>query len=175
MLATEQLIKYATFNVWANQQFVNWLQNQPDALLNQHTPGSFPSLAETLNHIWSAEYIWLKRIRPESDADFPKHPFNGPAAEMTGKLLANSAEFLANLEGREEAWFHEKMPFKSFLFGEYEATRIEAVHHCLNHSTFHRGQLVTMGRALGLTNPPSTDYLAWIRQKNSQSSKSITA
>jgi uncharacterized damage-inducible protein DinB len=30
--------------------------------------------------------------------------------------------------------------------------------HCMNHSTYHRGQIVTMGRNLGFTDAPMTDY-----------------
>jgi len=36
----------------------------------------------------------------------------------------------------------------------------------MNHGTFHRGQLVTMGRSLGLTDPPKTDFIHYLREKN---------
>jgi uncharacterized damage-inducible protein DinB len=34
--------------------------------------------------------------------------------------------------------------------------------HCANHSTYHRGQLVTMLRQAGAA-PPNTDYTQFIR------------
>lgn len=34
--------------------------------------------------------------------------------------------------------------------------------HCANHSTYHRGQLVTMLRQVGVA-PPNTDYTQFVR------------
>ena len=39
-----------------------------------------------------------------------------------------------------------------------ELARYEFIQHMINHSTYHRGQLVTMGRVLGITDAPGTDY-----------------
>jgi uncharacterized damage-inducible protein DinB len=35
------------------------------------------------------------------------------------------------------------------------------LHHVFNHCTYHRGQLVTMLRQLGVEKLPSTDFIAW--------------
>jgi uncharacterized damage-inducible protein DinB len=37
--------------------------------------------------------------------------------------------------------------------------------HCINHQSFHRGQLVTFARQLGITDIPSTDYIVYLREK----------
>jgi uncharacterized damage-inducible protein DinB len=41
-----------------------------------------------------------------------------------------------------------------------EATRgrFDFIQHAMNHSTYHRGQLVTIGRNLGYIDAPMTDY-----------------
>ncbi len=39
----------------------------------------------------------------------------------------------------------------------------EAVLHCMNHSTFHRGQLITIFRQLGFKKLFSTDLIAFSR------------
>ncbi|MFK5047672.1 DinB family protein, partial [Klebsiella pneumoniae] len=39
----------------------------------------------------------------------------------------------------------------------------KTVHHVMNHSTYHRGQIVTMLRQLGVTQIPQSDYIAFIR------------
>ncbi len=38
--------------------------------------------------------------------------------------------------------------------------------HVFNHGTYHRGQLVTMLRQLGVENIPATDFIVWSREKN---------
>jgi uncharacterized damage-inducible protein DinB len=37
--------------------------------------------------------------------------------------------------------------------------------HLFNHSTCHRGQIVTMLRQLGVEKIPSTDFIEWSRKK----------
>ena len=34
----------------------------------------------------------------------------------------------------------------------------EYIMHYANHSTYHRGQVITIGRSLGFTDAPMTDY-----------------
>jgi uncharacterized damage-inducible protein DinB len=38
--------------------------------------------------------------------------------------------------------------------------------HLFNHGTYHRGQLVTMLRELGIEKIPPTDFIVWSRRKN---------
>ncbi|MFZ1749342.1 MAG: DinB family protein [Saprospiraceae bacterium] len=40
---------------------------------------------------------------------------------------------------------------------------LHIIHHVFNQGTYHRGQLVTMGRALGFLHPPSTDFIHFKR------------
>jgi uncharacterized damage-inducible protein DinB len=39
-----------------------------------------------------------------------------------------------------------------------KAARSEYLLQVLNHSTYHRGQVITIGRNVGLTDAPMTDY-----------------
>jgi uncharacterized damage-inducible protein DinB len=41
----------------------------------------------------------------------------------------------------------------------------EIIMHCMNHSTFHRGQIVTMLRTAGVTNLFSTDLITYYRER----------
>jgi len=40
--------------------------------------------------------------------------------------------------------------------------------HCMNHSTYHRGQIITLLRELGATEIPGTDMIAYIREIKKQ-------
>ena len=37
--------------------------------------------------------------------------------------------------------------------------------HVFNHGTYHRGQLVTILRELGVEKIPQTDFIVWSRKK----------
>jgi len=37
--------------------------------------------------------------------------------------------------------------------------------HVFNHGTYHRGQLITMARQLGVEKLQQTDFIIWSRKK----------
>jgi uncharacterized damage-inducible protein DinB len=41
----------------------------------------------------------------------------------------------------------------------------QSFQHLANHGTYHRGQVVTMLRQLGVTTVPSTDLIAFYRER----------
>ena len=51
---------------------------------------------------------------------------------------------------------------KGIQFSSYS----ETILHCINHSTYHRGQIITMLRQLGQNNLLSTDYITYCRGIN---------
>ena len=59
----------AEYNVWANQQFVNWLSAKSDELLYKEVPSSYSSIIKTLNHIWSSQEYWWGMIAQTTDID----------------------------------------------------------------------------------------------------------
>jgi len=46
--------------------------------------------------------------------------------------------------------------------GERVTAIADMIHHCMNHSTYHRGQLITIGRQAGLQDPPRTDFIYYV-------------
>jgi uncharacterized damage-inducible protein DinB len=43
--------------------------------------------------------------------------------------------------------------------------RFEMLQQCFNHGTYHRGQIVTLGRNLKITDAPATDYFFYLEEK----------
>lgn len=148
----------AAYNCWANQQLVDWLQEKPVELMEQLVPSSFPSLKETLVHIWDTERFWLSVLQQvPPPLSFRIHGFTGCVEDVFTELAAQSEKLAAYVESLTEAELQEHVHFDTpWVSGT--RTRIEFIQHCLNHSTYHRGQLVTIGRNVGLTDAPMTDY-----------------
>ncbi|MBC7826979.1 MAG: damage-inducible protein DinB, partial [Chitinophagaceae bacterium] len=42
---------------------------------------------------------------------------------------------------------------------EANLSRCEYLQHLVSHGTYHRGQIVTIGRNVGMTDAPMTDYI----------------
>jgi uncharacterized damage-inducible protein DinB len=152
------MINYAQFNLWANKAFADWLKTKPTDILNREVHSSFPSIIKTIVHIWDTERFWLSVLKTlPPPVSFRYKPFEGTDEEgFNGFLhqseeLANYVTLLTEFDLLEEcvldtSWEKERLP------------KYEFIHHCLNHSTYHRGQIITIGHNTGITDAPITDY-----------------
>ncbi|MEO6038616.1 MAG: DinB family protein, partial [Saprospiraceae bacterium] len=156
---------YAYFNVWANRRLVDWLRDQTPELLEKETPSSFPSLKQTFLHIWSAEKVWMERLQQVPILGFLQLTFQGSSEEVLDGLLGNAEELAAYINSLDAPDLDLECDFRLLNGTEDRRPRSEMILHCLQHSTYHRGQIVTMARALGLTDPPNTDYMRYLRER----------
>ena len=154
---------YARYNTWANTRITEAFSTLSEEKMNQPVETSFPSARLTFQHIWNAELIWLNRLQGVSLSTFPEHPAGQTSSELFEGLLRMSADFMNFIENQPEEFFQKEFHFKTITSGEYSQRAFEMIHHCLNHSTYHRGQLVTIGRQLGLTKVPATDMIQYYR------------
>lgn len=163
MTAQDLLRDFAAYNVWANTELVTWLIEQPDALLEQETPSSFPNIRQTLLHIWDVESSWLEDLMGLPNAASWQEAFAGSTQELFAGLLGKSIEFEVYVQVLSPAELEASCTYPRYDGALETRTRVEIIQHCMNHSTYHRGQLVTMARQLGLTNLPETDFIKYLR------------
>jgi uncharacterized damage-inducible protein DinB len=134
-----------------------------DSGLDKEITSSFPSLRKTVYHIWDAEYIWIKRLKGESLSDWPSKYFSGNFSEAIDKILSNDGAFLDYVEQLSETQLAELYTYKNVEGKTFTNPGWEMILHCMNHSTYHRGQVVTLLRQLGVKDIPSTDFIAFCR------------
>lgn len=157
MNTSNTLESYATYNRWANEQLFNWIKTAKNNQLNQEIESSFNSLKATIEHIFNAEYGWLTTLNEESWQSAPNYENMDhflTAFIQNSIAFENKVIFIASQDGFEE---------NRYLGKDNKATSLsDIILHVFNHSTFHRGQLITIGRQVGLKNPPRTDYIYFI-------------
>lgn len=151
---------YASYNRWANEQFVTWLSGASEEQLFRDVESSFNSLEKTLLHLWNTEHFWLQTLEGEPWGYPLGRDFEGSPEELFEGWLDTSRNF----ENFVRAMSEEELAGDRSLGKDREPTAVEAiVLHLFNHATYHRGQLITIGRQMGLTDPPRTDYIYYIR------------
>jgi uncharacterized damage-inducible protein DinB len=161
MRSTEEVAKLLDYNRWANARTLESVAPLAQEELDRKLGGSFPSVRETLVHIYGAEWIWLERWRGTSPKGLP------------------SPGELETLEGLKERWARVEEERSQFarglsadrlgqtisyfnLAGEGRKNRLgELFVHVVNHSSYHRGQVATMLRQLG-RKALSTDYVLYL-------------
>ena len=146
---------YANYNLWANTTLLSWLKSKPVAELEQEVASSFPSIKLTLLHIWQTERYWLAIIKKQ---DQPPHSeFTGTVQDVFDALLKTSGELATHISTMTDETVQERTFIESPWFS-CDFRNFEYIVQVANHSTYHRGQVITIGRHLGYTDAPMTDY-----------------
>lgn len=149
---------YVAYNAWANTTLISWLNTKSDALMDKIVPSSFPSIKETLIHIWDTERFWLSVIQQvPAPTSFREVQFEGSVQDIFRNLEKCSEAFHSFTNSLSDDLLVEEVSFYT-PYVEGTRSRFEFIHHAMNHSTYHRGQLITIGRNLGLTDAPMTDF-----------------
>lgn len=159
------LSKYSLYNIWANQRVCDFVKkNLSEEQLNNEIISSFPSIKKTLFHIWDAEMIWLFRIKGESLKGFPSNEFKGTTVEGIKLLIQNSKTLSDLIISKDDSFFYSDLKYSNLKGIQFESKASDVVQHVMNHSTYHRGQSITMLRQLGFSDLFSTDYISFCRE-----------
>jgi uncharacterized damage-inducible protein DinB len=156
---------HAAYNQWANDVLLKVVKTLDATKQQKEIISSFPSVYSPLLHILSAETIRWQRMH------------NEPQTARTLKDAGLSCEAILDGILRQDKWGAEWVTtlqteqlqsmtdYKTSKQEYFEQPLWEILMHLFNHSTYHRGQLVTMLRQLGITQLPGTDVLLWYRNK----------
>jgi uncharacterized damage-inducible protein DinB len=148
---------YVVYNSWANQKLVAWLKTKPADLIEWEVPSSFPSIRLTLLHIWDTQRFWMSVLSQSAKPQSFRNGFDGTVQDIFEGIMQQSEAFSSYAQSLTE----EQLTADCILETPWVngvRPRFEFIQHCVNHSTYHRGQLVTIGRNLGFTDAPMTDY-----------------
>lgn len=150
-----ELLRY---NAWANGRVLATVAPLEPNQFTQPLGGSFPSLQATLTHMLWAEWLWLERWQGRS----PKQVF--AAAEFPS--VSSLGDRWRQVQSAQKAFLESIAPEQLQVVVRYTNLRGEAweyplwrqLYHLFSHSSYHRGQVTTMLRLLGVK-PETTDFL----------------
>jgi uncharacterized damage-inducible protein DinB len=161
----ELLHQYAAHNLWANKQLIDVINQLTPAQIQQQITSSFPGIFKTVLHLLDAESMWWQRLKLKEHVERPSETFTGDFSELQQRLITQSTLY--------EQWTGSLLDHQLQHVFAYQRSKTEqqkqpvyqALLHIFNHGSYHRGQLVTMLRQLGITTIPQTDFNAYLRQK----------
>ncbi len=155
------------FNSWANRRTLDSCASLTPEQFTRDLGSSFRSVRDTLAHIYGAEWLWLERwherVPPAlpSAADFPD------LETLRARWAQHERNLHAYIDSLTPAELGRVIKYKNTRGTPFEGPIGPMLNHVLHHSTYHRGQIVTLLRQLG-AKPVSTDLIAFYRERAGQ-------
>lgn len=140
---------------------MDWLNQITDEQWEQVNVSSFPSIRQTAVHIASAEKIWVDFWIGAADPVYLSTNFAGTKNELLAIWTAASNGLESYINSHPE---EELMRPVSFIYPNGNTGQMryyQTFAHIVNHSTYHRGQLVTLLRQAGYSQFSSIDLATY--------------
>jgi uncharacterized damage-inducible protein DinB len=163
-LHTEDFRLLYDYNGWANHRVLNASAALSEEQFTRDLGSSFPSVRDTLVHIFGVEWLWLERWHGRSHdaippaSDFPNHEAVG---RRWTEIERNLLDYVASLTPDDIQRVVEHQTTR----GVSQAQPLwQMLQHVVNHGTYHRGQVTSMLRQLG-AHAEATDLILFYRQR----------
>jgi len=153
-----QIIELYSYDHWANEKLLSAVSQLEQEEFLEDLASSFKSIRDTLVHYLGAEELWLSRWMGEQGRtlltpdDFPTF----------SSLVHRGDDFNHHLQGflvsLTEEDLMEEISYTNTKGIDCSLVLWKQMLHVTNHSSYHRGQVVTMLRQLKKT-PPSLDMI----------------
>jgi uncharacterized damage-inducible protein DinB len=158
------------YHYWARDRVLDSAARLTPEQFVRDTGSSFKSVRNTLVHLYSADWGWYQLWQSVSPS-----PTAMPQCDQ-----------FPDLDTIRLAWTAHEAKVRAFLnsLGEADVSRIIACHtgngsaasfsigqmvqHVVNHGSYHRGQLTTMFRQLGIEDVHSMDLIRYYREHSAR-------
>jgi len=157
----QEITQLMAFNRWANQWFFEALSQLPAEQYGRDLQSSHGGIHGTLAHIIGVERGWLSRWQGKNEAGTAATNQLHSLAELRAfweDVCDEMGQFLAALDDRKL----QATLTTTARTGSHTTSYWQMIQHVVDHSTYHRGQIVTMLRQLGVM-PPSTGLIRFYR------------
>lgn len=146
------------YTAWANHRIVEACAEVPEAELARDLGGSFPSILAVLGHVTASDWMWMERWHGRSPTAFPAHIDTTSLGALSLQWRAIQDRRLEWIHTLDEADLGDIVHYRNTAGVAHERPLSELLFHVVNHSTYHRGQVVVYLRQLGHA-APSTDLI----------------
>lgn len=158
----QHVIRLLRYHIWAHATLFAHLRSLPEAMYTRASPSSFPSVHDTLVHLYVVDMGWFSLL---SDPHYlpSRETYLVFLAQTEGKNLAGMETLLEALHAQLLAFMERQDPARELLYGGRSYSYADVVTHIVNHGAYHRGNISTILRQLGQEGV-ATDYSKYVYQ-----------
>lgn len=147
-------------NDWAWGRLIALCGGLRDEQLDRPFEMGEGSLRETINHLWSAERVWLDRWKRSAAPRYRGSSVGVSVAQLVDEYRSLATERTEFLAGMTDAALDEVIEYKNTKGTPNAFALGDMLLHVTNHGVHHRAQAVNMLRHLGAEIPkPGLDYI----------------
>jgi uncharacterized damage-inducible protein DinB len=154
------------FNTWANHRILDACGALTAEQFTKDLGSSFPSVRDTLGHIYGAEWIWLERWNGRTPtgglpkaADFPD------LASLRTRWAEHERALDAFVSGLDNDKLNAELETRTLDGTPYKQPLWQMMQHVVNHGSYHRGQVTAFLRQLG-HKAVATDLIRFYRERS---------
>jgi uncharacterized damage-inducible protein DinB len=157
---------FAHYNQWANARLYRMAEILPDEAYRRGVGVFFGSLHGTLNHLLTADRIWMHRLTHTGD-----HPQRLNAIvfdDFPSLRVAREAEdqrIVGFVEGLSDTDIEKMWDYRTLNGTPVSQPLGDILAHLFNHQTHHRGQAHAILTVLGVSEPDPLDLLIMQREQ----------
>lgn len=164
-MSPDEMQQLYNFNAWANRRILSASEKLTTEEFTRPMGSSFPSVRDTLAHIYGAEWVWLERFHRRSPSSLPDIKQFQDLESLRQRWLEHEPRLLAFVQQLTQADLDREMEYKTLKFGIYRNPLWQSMLHVVNHGTYHRGQVTTLLRQLG-AQPILMDLMHFCRERS---------
>jgi uncharacterized damage-inducible protein DinB len=151
------------YHYWARDRMLESVEPLTPAQWTKDLGSSFPSIRDTVAHLHAAEWAWHSRWNGTSPtALLPADRFADVAA-VRAAWADLETQVRAFVDRLGDAGVDQVFSFTLLNGSPGSAPFWQMVQHLVNHASYHRGQVTTMLRQLGVAPGKPMDMVAFYR------------
>lgn len=156
-------LQLAQYHIWATKKLEPVLTDLTEAQWNTKLVSSFETIALTVAHTASADDIWSQRCNHAENLQWQFNTID-KSQNILIPFWIHAASNFSELIIKNINQLETELAYSDLKQNSYKSSLATIFYHVVNHGTFHRGQIITMLRQVGLTSLPSTDFITFTRQ-----------
>jgi len=152
------------FNFWATNRLFTVLEGLTEEQYARDLGSSHGGVKGTLAHILASHEMWFSRWQGNpspTTIDANGGPTLAEAKQFWNEIQQKLTAFV---NGLSEDDLQKPIRYTNTKGETYSTPLVQMMQHLVNHATYHRGQIVTMLRQLGVK-PTNTDMIFYFRQQ----------
>ena len=161
-------VLHMRFLSWATRLMIDAAKQMPQAEYEKDRGSSYGGIKGTMEHIFRADSVWFSRVAGKPFAKITDVPVPDTLDELAREWLTLLERFQERVAQLTPAQITYEVGYANSQGVEYRTQIWQIVLHLVNHSSYHRGQVITMMRQAGAT-PPGTDLIMFYRSLEKQS------